>query len=939
MSSFIRKIVASVLLAQFIAGTAWSETALKAAPDIQAAYEPELFELAYSVFLANSSLPEALAVAERALEARPSDAAWRARAAQTAEWNGRPELALAHWYKLVDSNHQDARQSALRLSRALNELPLRKLLLEQNLASGDQSQTLLKEYLAVAEGLGLPQEAYDLLVSIPASGRSEYLLLEQARLAEMLGRPVDAAAAWNQLIQLRPLQPDEALKLASLWQGQGSLDKAWQTLRKTAETAPPGSFGFWRAYADLAWSRQEMEEATRASRILMNQGTAAEIDYQRLIIVQQAKNPEQAYTIAVSGWQRFHTPLFWHVMAESGLRTGREKELVTFWKGLKPEERKTLTGDARSLLLMAQVYRQAGDIPASLAEAKAALDLEPDNGDIASSYLWLLIDLQRIPELRKLVRDWEWRIVRLPELREPLAAAMMLLGNPPRALQLYRVLAPERQNDPAWLASYGDVLEQAGHPEAAWTARRQAQLLLARQMRTTGDSPEQARRDLLTKAQLLMHLSPGDSLSAVMQRIAGGKQDDFSRALIMGWAMAGGQTDLARLWYWRSLARTAQRLEWAQLGLALEVNDQPAIADLIESSLEKLPYRDAVEGARRSGQTLLAETVAFEQFQVNDQDHLLDKQVRDQFQAHPAAFRQRLTLQEQGGVGFLEAVVSFSYPVTKHLALSAEFNNTEIRHQKRDVVREYSSNTRSGQMTLHLQHEKGIAELSAGVTDALYQFASVAITSDWRLYNRLVLDLGIRYGWQATGSVPLRIGGLKDEAVIGLLTKITPRDDLSTRLTFLDLRDQKRRHLGNGISFEAEETHRLLLDWPDTNLRLFSGYHHFERSNAASARTLALKPVGAADDYYVPKSFALVGLGMNFGQLRRSTYSREWLPFGAVDLSWNSVSGAGFRYELGLVGPVFGLDKLEGAFSQESGRFGSSDVNSRFDIRYLYNLN
>ena len=88
----------------------------------------------------------------------------------------------------------------------------------------------------------------------------------------------------------------------------------------------------------------------------------------------------------------------------------------------------------------------------------------------------------------------------------------------------------------------------------------------------------------------------------------------------------------------------------------------------------------------------------------------------------------------------------------------------------------------------------------------------------------------------------------------------------------------------------------------------------------------------------MPKSFTQIGLGLNIGQLRRSAYSREWLPFGGFDLTWNSISGTGFRYELGLVGPVFGLDKLEGSFSQESGRFGNSDVNSRFDIRYLYNL-
>lgn len=941
MPPFVSKIIAAVLLAQFLTGVAWSATTPRMTPDIHATYEKELFELAYSVFLANSSLPEALAVAERALEAQPSDAAWRLRAAQSAEWNGQPELALTHWFQLADGKNSEARQSALRLSRAMNEMPLRKQLLEQGLTQGDQSLDLLKEYLAVVEGLGLPQEAYYFLVSGRIVHNNDYLLTELARLAETLGQPADAIAAWNQLMQYRSLQPDETLKLASLWYGQGNRDKAWQALQKGAQSAPPSALAFWRTYADLAWARQEMSEAARVSRFLLDQGNAAEIDYQRLTMIHQPKNPGEANAVALLGWQRFHAPIFWHVLAETGMRTGREKELVAFLENLKPEEMKILGEDAGSMMYMAQVHRQAGDTTSCLADARVALHLEPENGEIVSSYLWLLIDLQQTTELRRRVRDWEWRIVRLPDLREPLAAAMMLLGNPSRALQLYRVLAPERQDDPAWLASYADVLEQAGHPEAAWTARRHAQLLLARRMQTAADSPENIRRDLLSKAQLLMQLAPGDTLKRTIQRIAAGKQDDFSRGLIMGWAMAIGQTDLARFWHWRALAKTAQRLDWATLGLALEENDRTAIADLIETDLEKLPYRDAVEGAKRTGQVLLAETIAFDNFQIKDRDYLLDKQVRELFNEHPAAFRQRLALQEQGGVGFLEEVVSFSHPLTKRLSLAVELNNTEIRHQKRGVLREYVSSVQNGQLRLLLRHEQGSAKLSAGITDALSRFASYELSSDWRLYNRLVLDMGLRLGWQATESIPLRIGGLKDEASIGLVTALTPRDSLSTRVTFRNLLDQERRYLGNGLSIEGEAAHKLLLDWPDTNLRFFSGYHNFERSGTPVRKTLAMIPTSVTDTtaFYVPQSFIQVGGGINFGQFYRTAYSRQWLPFGGVDLSWNSVGGIGFRYELGLVGPVFGLDKLEGSFSQESGRFGSNDVNSRVDIRYLYNLN
>jgi len=76
----------------------------------------------------------------------------------------------------------------LRLSRGLQEFPLRKQLLEQAIREGNADPALQREYLAVAEGMGLPQDVYALLVSGDlGSFDPVWRLTEQARLAEQLG--------------------------------------------------------------------------------------------------------------------------------------------------------------------------------------------------------------------------------------------------------------------------------------------------------------------------------------------------------------------------------------------------------------------------------------------------------------------------------------------------------------------------------------------------------------------------------------------------------------------------------------------------------------------------------------------------------------------------------------------------------------------------------
>lgn len=941
MNPAAAKITAAVLvLGQLFAGNALAAQPAASLPEIRALFEQELFELAHTVFLANGKPVEALAVAERAIRARPSDKVWRKKAAQTAEWAGRPDLALEQWFYLGQQGSLEGRQSALRLSRALQEFPLRKQLLEQAITDGTADPAQQLEYLTVAEGMGLPQDVYALLASGKLGGFDQaWSLTEQARLAEHLGRPVEAAKAWEQRATLKPLGPDESLKLASLWYGQGDTTRSWHALQLGSPNAPATATAFWRNYADLAWAVGDGVQTARAADLLIHAGTATEADYQRMFDLYGATEPQRAYDYALQGWKKFQKPVFWYAMADSGLRNGRGRDLALFLKGLDPEGRSRLAHDARSWMAMAQVYRQTGNLQSSVTAARIATRLAPADPDLLGAYLWLLVDLKQISELRHLVLNWEGRISTMPELREPLAAAMVLLGDAPRALRHYRLLASQRQGDPAWLASFGDVLEQAGYPEVAWKVRHRAQTLVLTQLRQQNNQLENARRTLLIQAQLMMHLKPGDALSATIRRIAAARQDDFGNELILGWAMTTGQPDLARFWYWRCFARAAQRPEWAHLSFALEENDRTVIGDLVEAHLDRLPYRDAVEGARRAGMTLLSQQHAFDRFQINDSDHLLDKQLRDLYEQHPARLRYDISVQDRSGVGLLEQQLLAELPLSNRIRLKLNLLNTDISHLKTGVLGVYTSSIQSAQLGLGYRHSAGTASLAAGARDALYRYPFALFAGDLRLDSRLVLDTSLGAGVTANETVPLLIGGMKDEATLGVSLQLSARDTVRLRTALFRFMDQNRYRLGSGAAVDLEWGHRLTVAWPDFTARLYGGYHDHHATGVPIAKTRALIPKGSKQDdaqFFIPKSFGQIGAGAAFGQTWKETYTREWKGFGSLDSWWNSVSGIGFHYELGVVGPLFGLDALMFALSQESGAFGNSSLSSRFDMLYRY---
>lgn len=903
-------------------------------------YDEELYGLSFAVFLANSNPAEAFLLAEKAVAARPQDHAWRRRAAQSGEWSGHAARALEHWYFLArETRQKDAIENAFRLARDLGDGGRLKLLLEQRGIGAHPD--LLREYVAVCEIAGVPDDAIAALELHRGGAERLYVLEQLIRLYESVGRTGDAIAARLECVAIIGVSGSELLKAASLAYGTGDIQAAY-TILSLGRQLPVSEQEYWKAYGDLAWALQDMRTAEKASRLLRESGVAREVDFQRLIMTSREKHPNQAYDLALEAWRRYGKGEFFINLLETGIARKRYAELaVLIREAEKAGALKSMEDAATFWTLVAQVQRGNGKPGESARSYRHALSLAPTDGSLAAGYLWWLLELDQRTELRRTLQAWQGRERAMPELLEPFGAAAAHLGENARALTYFQSLYGQKRNDPAWLAAYADILEQAGWPEAAFTERLRALQLARSRRESVAAAGSDDRRTLQHDvARLALPLQPGDALDTLMRGIAHAPQDAISRELVAAWALSSQRSDLARLWYWRQFARLAQRPAWVELSLALEENDRPRIAALLAHDLERLAYRDAVEAAQRVGWTALAESHAFERFQINERDHLLDQQVRTLFAAHPGSFRYRISLIDQGGVGFLDQHLSLAAPLSNRFSLRLDAGNMNIRAQKSGVLGSYPASIQSAQAGVAMRHEQGTSELMAGMRDGLSRHVVLSLLSDWKLDSRRTLNLTAAMGAPATESVALQIAGLKDEAALVLVNALTPRDSLMVRASGRSLRDQERRRLGEGASLESELTHRLLVSWPDTSLKLFGGYHYYTRTGSPGGATLALIPPGSATDasFLVPATFTQTGLGVSIGQEGRTSYIRDWRPFVAGDMIWNSTNGFGYHYELGLLGPLFGLDSLEFAFAQESGTFGRSDTTTRLDMRYRYHF-
>jgi polysaccharide biosynthesis protein PelB len=923
------------LLAPVIAG---ATNAMVPPVTIATPFNQELYDLGYTVFVANNNPADAWSVAVMALKHHPKDKEWLKRAAQAAEWSGRPEMSLENWAILAESGDRQAYRRALELARALHDLNLQKRLIRLRLSEGDQK--LLKEFIVLAEATGEPDEALKVLEQPGADWEQGFVLSEQTRLYDLTGQPQKSLAKLDRLAAVRPLTAAEALRGASLWYGTGHPQKAWTVLLQASKSIAATETTFWETLSDLGWALDHRQQAVIGSEVLQKTGKSRAADYQRMIDHYRQQDKQRAFHAAKSGWQQFQQPIFLYSLLEIGITRERWPELRILLDELSPTQRKQAGENPYFWNLAAQIYRQTGSPEQSLHASWQAVRSEPANGEVIAGHLWLLLEQGKTAEALQIAETWGTRAWKDPALTDAVGAVYASIGDNKRALVYYRLSYSSHRDDPAWLASYAGLLEQSGKPEAGFLARFMAiKVLRSRHYAEMTTTKWKEFRNLT--AQLRLSGKQGDGLDRLFRQIAAGPQDAASKDLVTAWLLATEKHDLGRLWLLKAYLKSSQKPAWAELNLALQENDLPAIEALLASSLARLPYRDAVEAARRAGQTPTAETIAFERFQLNDRDHLLDKQLRDLYESHPSRLRYSLGVSDRSGVGLLEQQLVATLPLDNRVWLKAELANTNFSHLKTGVLGSYVSSKQRGLLGVGYRHADGTATLSAGMADGLYRYPVTLLQGDWRFSSRLTADLALGYGSEAQESVALLIGGMKDEAALGITYRLTARDTIRLRAAAFTFRDQMRRYLGNGSSIDGELGHRVHVAWPDATLRLYSGYHQYRANGTPVEKTLALIPQDLAKNasYFIPASFGQVGAGIAFGQTWKETYARNWKAFGSVDVSWNTISGSGFRYELGGVGPLFGLDALLFSLSQESGSFGSSDISTRLDVMYRYLFN
>jgi len=928
-----------------------------AQPGPQVPFDDRIYTLGYEAFLDNRNLEDAWKVAASAVRQAPDNRIWRQRLAQVSEWTGRPQVALEHWeYLARATGSAEAWQAVLRLAPGLFDDNALRAALHYQLARQPDDARLLRELLTTYERLGDPQGAMRFLEQTYARTRQPGLLEQMAELAQRAGDDDLALRYWQRFIEAAGLTPARAVRVATLLLLRARTDDALALLERARGEARPTDIVFWRLTAELAQAAQKDTTAIDAYRRLIDHANAEERDYEALRQLLQQDFPLEAAHVAAAAWRRFGDPAQF-VYALGHYAAGeRWMEMSRLLGELGEEQRRAMRQKPDFLQLSARYHLHAGHPERARHDLETALRLAPENPDIRSALLWLLIDGNDGAALRRLLATHESGWKDDPAMHDALGAAYLALSLPDVALRRYYTpRLAEHRDDFLWLMNYADALEQNQDSERAWQLREH---LLAGARRSDADreTPTEGNLDSLRRAaltRLLIAQRQGDAgLDALrellrLDRGSGqtlGEVSPAARDIALAWFQERAEYTAERGWLWHQYARSASRPLWAEISLALAERDRETAAELLERHGPSLPRHDRVNAATQAGDLRRAQSEAFETQEQQRSDDLLHLQLSEAMLAHSDHAGGELARRD------IDTLVEVDRSARWHLALSPQLTldlalGSISRSDLDTTAVGFAPDETYRGARLMWRHAGGETRLTAEDRDSFSGYTPILLEHDQRIDDRLTLNLALGVDQPTTESVALRVAGMKDRALIGL----NYQPDRSSRLSVGYLREefstQTGAEVGDGNIWQFEAAHALRSEPRSLEASVFWSDHRFSRranSSIFDPRLNRLLPAGIDSaaglgaDFFLPDDFRFYGIRVTTDTRFERDYTRAWRPFAAIARTWHSDLGPGYDLATGIAGSVFGADHL--SFGWKLGKGGSTTGGHVREIGLTYRI-
>ncbi len=565
---------------------------------------------------------------------------------------------------------------------------------------------------------------------------------------------------------------------------------------------------------------------------------------------------------------------------------------------------------------------------------QAAADSEHKN-----DYLWLMafaecLDANSQPDLAWRIRRRVWLELRRPEVLATIRTDLLVSMRDRLAALAQVFVVGDRAKLLVERLLQADLEELKKPPPPAPLPATGAELVAALEAGLAAGMPQAAANPAASLPEGWFTRDGG----ATTLRFPAADNDATVKELALAWALNNEAHELARVWLVTRFAGNLARPLWGQLSVALAGADRDTLTRLIDDLPDWLPMYDRVEAALNIGRPALARTLAFEQLDHLQFDEQLHLRFTNMATDDPARVAGALVGIRQSPLAIAQTRLEASADLSPRLKLGLSLTVNRQSTQDETVLINVPQTDATASAYLRYQSGRGPLTLSIQHRSAVREINGMKLEYDLALAPRLRLAGSAGYQQTAIETAILRVGAMKNSVANTLTWAIANREYLRAGLAWSSFQSQSGAALGRSTVYSLEAGHRIRIEYPDFNVRVFGTRTNLAASATDDALMAGLRPalLATGSDVYLPASSTQWGLGFGWGQYLQERYSRALRPFFDFTLFHNSITGNGRSVRLGAVGSLAGQDHAVFYIGQSTGTPGAPQGLREFGLTYQW---
>lgn len=568
--------------------------------------------------LASGSVTAAKRFIERAYALRNNDPKIVEQLAKVYEWSGDPDLALKLWLQASELTSSEIGLSrAWRLSRDLFQyqnvaVSLSKLA-EQRRLSNEEVTAL--RWAWEQHGTPIPAiESLQQYLKNHRGHRQAWLELIAVQTNDL--QLANASSTWTQFARLyQPTISETRERADTLWRQyrpEAALDVLLASERREH------GHDYWLQLGRYALFLDKLDVAARAFERRLELGESlGRVELDELIHASGWEQPGRVAVHAMAGWRKDNDRLDLLRTALYALFDNEDYQLANelFDSAMElPSVATALESDVGIWNLRSNLLQLTDDLDGAQVALDRALALAPENVDLQTSRLWLMIAREDNEGLLAATLELGARADNEPTLWSPLASALAMLGQHQSAVMWFHKAVHHTPQDLGLVLAYSGTLDVLGAMDPAYRLRRHVLEQIARQAELGNPAAIEVNPDSLAAISFNLMTAPRqrDLLRQILSvasldELEGGTKSNARQTTLRRFDFADAlrRAHYSAARYWLNTGVDANSAE--RLAVAADEYDETELAFLADSESFELGAQAAIAlGEPEYAQSLVA---------------------------------------------------------------------------------------------------------------------------------------------------------------------------------------------------------------------------------------------------------------------------------------------------------------------------------------------